>query len=266
MLVEKPLGDERRGVPRAARPGGRGRGLVVQVGNNRRFDPGHRVRPPVHPGGDRASGSRSRPGTTTRSYRYTMTDNLQPIPIAQRAGPRARGRSQGRPAAVLPADPRQPPGRHGAVPRRADRRRSGPDCSSGSARSAGSSTVDFADGALGHLDLHDPGPRRLPGRVPDLRRARQRLGRTSPPLVPQVERGRVLLDRGTASSAAPSARTPTPTSARSRASPTTILDGAPQTRGDARRRPGGRAGDGGRSRARSRRASHVRLADATGVV
>ena len=54
-------------------------GLIVQVGNNRRFDPGVAF----------ASSSSARNGAADRVsawyydsvYRYTMTDNLQPIPL-----------------------------------------------------------------------------------------------------------------------------------------------------------------------------------------
>ena len=58
------------------------------------------------------------------AYRYAMTDDLQPLPL--RASTRAAGgRPEGRPAALLHARPRQPSGRHRALPRRRDRRGAG---------------------------------------------------------------------------------------------------------------------------------------------
>ena len=50
VLVEKPLGTTVESC-RELRDRAAGTGLVVQVGNNRRFDPGVDVRPPVRPGG-----------------------------------------------------------------------------------------------------------------------------------------------------------------------------------------------------------------------
>ena len=47
VLVEKPLGTTIESC-RELRDKAAAAGLVVQVGNNRRFDPGHRVRPKVH--------------------------------------------------------------------------------------------------------------------------------------------------------------------------------------------------------------------------
>ncbi len=51
VLVEKPLGTTVESC-RELRDRAAAAKLVVQVGNNRRFDPGHRLRPPVHRRGD----------------------------------------------------------------------------------------------------------------------------------------------------------------------------------------------------------------------
>ena len=137
VLVEKPLGTTVESC-RELRDRAAATRLVVQVGNNRRFDPGIAFAREfiVEEMGQRIA---LKSWYYDSVYRYTMTDNLQPIPITSAEGAPARGRSQGRPAALLPADPRQPPGRHGPVSGRTDRRPSAPGCSSDSARTAGSS-------------------------------------------------------------------------------------------------------------------------------
>jgi len=150
VLVEKPLGvtvEECEELRRRAAASG----LVVQVGNNRRFDPGiafaHRfLRDEV----GRRMGLKAWYYDST--YRYTMTDNLQPVPV--RSG-RAR-----RPEGDLKADKRRyfllTHGSHLvdsarylggeiAAVRARLLERFGAYCWFVS--------VDFADGSLGHLDL-----------------------------------------------------------------------------------------------------------------
>ncbi|MGC8641320.1 MAG: Gfo/Idh/MocA family protein [Isosphaeraceae bacterium] len=153
VLVEKPMGTNvnacRKLLEQAERSG-----LVVQVGNNRRFDPGmtfaHQfVREELGPRISLAAWYHD------SVYRYTMTDNLQPIPLYS-------------PLALRPAeDPKANRGRYfllahgshlvdtarflgGAITRVRARHvhRSGALC--------WFVDVDFADGALGHLDLHVP--------------------------------------------------------------------------------------------------------------
>ena len=131
-------GHDRRVVPRAARPGGR--------------RPGWSSRSATTAGSTRASPSRAsfireemgqriavKSWYYDSVYRYTMTDNLQPIPLTSAQVAAAGGRSQGRPAALLHADARQPPGRYGAVPGRPDRRGTRPAARTLRGLSAGSS-------------------------------------------------------------------------------------------------------------------------------
>ena len=75
-------------------------GLVVQVGNNRRFDPGiafarRFIREEM---GQRIA---LKAWYYDSVYRYTMTDNLQPIPVASAKALRPGGRSQGGPAGAI---------------------------------------------------------------------------------------------------------------------------------------------------------------------
>jgi predicted dehydrogenase len=89
VLVEKPLGvtvEECEELRRRAAASG----LVVQVGNNRRFDPGiafaHRfLREEV---GQRMG---MKAWYYDSTYRYTMTDNLQPIPVKSARARRPEG-------------------------------------------------------------------------------------------------------------------------------------------------------------------------------
>ena len=150
VLVEKPLGvtvEECEELRRRAAASG----LVVQVGNNRRFDPGiafaqRFLRDEV---GQRMG---LKAWYYDSAYRYTMTDNLQPVPV--RSG-RAR-----RPEGDLKADKRRyfllTHGSHLvdsarylggeiAAVRARLLERFGAYCWFVS--------VDFADGSLGHLDL-----------------------------------------------------------------------------------------------------------------
>jgi predicted dehydrogenase len=150
VLVEKPLGvtvEECEELRRRAAASG----LVVQVGNNRRFDPGiafaqRFLRDEV---GQRMG---LKAWYYDSAYRYTMTDNLQPIPV--RSG-RAR-RPEGDPkedkrryfllthGSHLVDSARYLGGEIVAVRARL-LERFGAYCWFVS--------VDFADGSLGHLDL-----------------------------------------------------------------------------------------------------------------
>ena len=150
VLVEKPLGvtvEECEELRRRAAS----TGLVLQVGNNRRFDPGiafaHRfLRDEV---GQRMG---LKAWYYDSTYRYTMTDNLQPIPV--RSG-RAR-----RPEGDPKADKRRyfllTHGSHLVD----NARYLGGEIASVRARFLERFgaycwfvSVDFADGSLGHLDL-----------------------------------------------------------------------------------------------------------------
>ena len=124
VLVEKPLGTAIEPC-RELRDRAAAAGLVVQVGNNRRFDPGIAFAREFIVGemGQRIA---LKSWYYDSVYRYTMTDNLQPIPITSAKRVASGGRPQGRPAAILSAHARQPPGRYGAVPGRADRGRACP--------------------------------------------------------------------------------------------------------------------------------------------
>jgi predicted dehydrogenase len=153
VLVEKPLGttvEECAGL----RDEARGRGLVVRVGNNRRFDPGVAFA---------AKFAREEMGRLQAlktwyydsTYRYTMTDNLQPVP---EQSPRAL-RPEGDPKEDRRKYYLMTHGSHlvdtarylggpirGLRARRLER--FGAYCWFVS--------VDFEDGALGHLDLNIP--------------------------------------------------------------------------------------------------------------
>jgi predicted dehydrogenase len=160
VLVEKPLGvtieecEELRsrlqGVGRFSKPSHTAQ-LVFQIGNNRRFDPGiafaqRFLREEV---GQRMG---FKAWYYDSTYRYTMTDNLQPIPVASK---QAR-----KPAGNPKADKRRyfmlTHGSHLVD----SARFLGGDIVSVRARLLerfGAYTwfvsVDFADGSLGHLDL-----------------------------------------------------------------------------------------------------------------
>jgi predicted dehydrogenase len=153
VLVEKPLGTSVEEC-RTLRDQVRGTGLIVQVGNNRRFDPGiafaaRFIREEM---GQRIA---SKAWYCDSTYRYTMTDNLQPLPIASARALRPEGNPK------------------------ADRRRYYILTHSShlvdTARFLGGEitalrarllerfgayswfvSLDYADGALGHLDLNIP--------------------------------------------------------------------------------------------------------------
>jgi len=151
VLVEKPLGTSVESCrdlrDRAARSG-----LVVQMGNNRRFDPGigfanQFVREELGP---RIS---LKAWYHDSVFRYTMTDNLQPIPIVsgQARRPAEDPKSDRRRYFLLT---------HGSHLVDTARFLGGPIESVRTRFLERSRSfcwfidVDFADGSLGHLDLH----------------------------------------------------------------------------------------------------------------
>ncbi len=150
VLVEKPLGvtvEECEELRRRAAASG----LVVQVGNNRRFDPGiafaHRfLRDEV---GQRMG---LKAWYYDSTYRYTMTDNLQPIPVKSGRARRPEGdpKADSRRYFLLThgshlVDSARYLGGEIAAVRARLLERFGAYCWFVS--------VDFADGSLGHLDL-----------------------------------------------------------------------------------------------------------------
>jgi predicted dehydrogenase len=153
VLVEKPLGTTVESC-RELRDRAAPTALVVQVGNNRRFDPGIAFARQflVDEMGERIS---FKAWYHDSAYRYTMTDNLQPIPLAS---PRAL-RPEGDPKADrrryyllthgshLVDTARFLGGPIGGVRARL-LERFGAFC--------WFIAVDFADGSLGHLDLQIP--------------------------------------------------------------------------------------------------------------
>src|SRR4029077_376173 len=153
VLVEKPLGTtiescrELRDRAAAAR-------LVVQVGNNRRFDPGIAFARKFIAAemGQRIA---LKSWYYDSVYRYTMTDNLQPIPVASTKSLRPQG------------DPKADRRRyylltHGSHLVDTARFLGGPIAAvrARSLERFGSYcwfiAVDFEDGSLGHLDLQIP--------------------------------------------------------------------------------------------------------------
>ncbi|MGP0068743.1 MAG: Gfo/Idh/MocA family protein [Isosphaeraceae bacterium] len=89
VLVEKPMGTTVESC-RQLRDLAAGSGLVVQVGNNRRFDPGIAfarkfIREEM---GERIA---LKAWYYDSVYRYTMTDNLQPIPFSSQNALRPEG-------------------------------------------------------------------------------------------------------------------------------------------------------------------------------
>ena len=89
VLVEKPLGTAVEPC-RELRDRATAAGLVVQVGNNRRFDPGISFARDFIAGemGQRIA---LKSWYYDSVYRYTMTDNLQPIPITSAKARRPEG-------------------------------------------------------------------------------------------------------------------------------------------------------------------------------
>lgn len=150
VLVEKPLGvtvEECAALTREVAA----QGLILQVGNNRRFDPGLAF---ARQFVEEELGARLglKAWYYDSTYRYTMTDNLQPIPFHSAA---AR-----RPAGDLKADrQRYYLLTHGSHLVDTARFLGGEIIAvqARQAQRAGAHcwfvAVDFADGGLGHLDL-----------------------------------------------------------------------------------------------------------------
>jgi predicted dehydrogenase len=153
VLIEKPLGTTVESCVELRDKAG-STGLVVQVGNNRRFDPGiafarQFIRDELGP---RLS---LKAWYHDSVFRYTMTDNLQPIPITSGQALRPEGDPKAdRPHYFLLT--------HGSHLFDTARFLGGPMTRVRARRLERASAlcwfidVDFADGALGHLDLHIP--------------------------------------------------------------------------------------------------------------
>ena len=193
VLVEKPMGvtvEECEELAQAVHEAG----VVLQVGTQRRYDPNIAYAADFirHEMGEVLA---MRAWYCDSSYRYTVTDAIQPLPIISDARRPARGQPEGRLRALLPARPRQPPRRHRAVPVRADRRR---------ARAAHREVRRLQlvhQRRLRRRQPRAPGPHAggahgLARGLPRLRRAR--LGRleVDQPVVLPLSRRRVLLDQG----------------------------------------------------------------------
>ncbi len=153
VLVEKPMGTTVESC-KELRDRGTRSGLVVQVGNNRRFDPGiafARRFIQEEMGGRIAL----KAWYYDSVYRYTMTDNLQPIPVASPSALRPDGnpRADRRRYFVLT---------HGSHLLDTARFLGGPIVSvrARALERFGAYcwfiAVDYEDGSLGHLDLHVP--------------------------------------------------------------------------------------------------------------
>ncbi len=153
VLVEKPLGTNVEEC-RALRDRAEAAGLVVRVGNNRRYDPGiafaHRfLKDEV---GRRMA---FKAWYCDSTYRYTMTDNLQPIPLTSAHARRPEG------------DPKADRKRYYLLTHGSHlvdtARFLGGEIVGLSARSLERFgafcwfiALDFADGSFGHLDLNIP--------------------------------------------------------------------------------------------------------------
>jgi predicted dehydrogenase len=150
VLVEKPLGINIEECERLRQLLGETK-LVLQVGNNRRFDPGVAF---AHQFIQNEMGQRMgfKAWYYDSTYRYTMTDNLQPIPVVSKQARRPEGNpkaDKGRyfmltHGSHLVDSARFLGGEIAAVQARL-LERFGAYCWFVS--------VDFADGSLGHLDL-----------------------------------------------------------------------------------------------------------------
>jgi predicted dehydrogenase len=153
VLVEKPLGTTIESC-RELRDKAAAAGLVVQVGNNRRFDPGIAFARKfiAEEMGQRIA---LKSWYYDSIYRYTMTDNLQPIPLASSKALRPEG------------DPKADRRRyylltHGSHLVDTARFLGGPIAAVRARllERFGSFcwfiAVDFEDGSLGHLDLQIP--------------------------------------------------------------------------------------------------------------
>jgi predicted dehydrogenase len=153
VLVEKPLGTTVESC-RALRDRAAHTRLTVQVGNNRRFDPGI-VFARQFIAGELGQRIALKSWYHDSVYRYTMTDNLQPIPQLSQNALRPEGdpKADRRRYFVLT---------HGSHLVDTARYLGGPIHGLRARLLERASTycwfvgVDFADGALGHLDLQIP--------------------------------------------------------------------------------------------------------------
>jgi predicted dehydrogenase len=153
VLVEKPLGTTVESC-RELRNRAAMTNLVVQVGNNRRFDPGIGIARRFI---DEEMGTRIalKAWYHDSVYRYTMTDNLQPIPLASGRALRPEGdpKADRRCYYILT---------HGSHLVDTARYLGGPivGLRARLLERFGAScwfiAIDFADGSLGHLDLQIP--------------------------------------------------------------------------------------------------------------
>jgi predicted dehydrogenase len=153
VLVEKPLGTDLAAC-RALRDHVRASGLFVQIGNNRRFDPG--VEFAAKFVRDELGDLRAlKAWYCDSTFRYTMTDNLQPLPVRSGA------------AIKPPGDPKADKFRyflltHGSHLVDTARYLGGPLRRVRARHLARDAAhhwfvdVDFESGALGHLDLSIP--------------------------------------------------------------------------------------------------------------
>jgi len=153
VLVEKPLGTTVESC-RELRDRAAATRLVVQVGNNRRFDPGTEFarRFIAQEMGQRIA---LKSWYYDSVYRYTMTDNLQPIPVTSPKSLRPEGdpKADRRRYSLLThgshlVDTARFLGGPIAAVRARFLERFGSYC--------WFIAVDFADGSLGHLDLQIP--------------------------------------------------------------------------------------------------------------
>jgi len=89
-------------------------GLVLQIGNNRRFDPGIAF---AHEFVQRDLGTplSFKAWYWDSVYRYTMTDNLQTCSVFKHRSAKAVRRSQGGQASLFYPDPCEPPCGHGTL-------------------------------------------------------------------------------------------------------------------------------------------------------
>jgi predicted dehydrogenase len=121
VLVEKPMGvsvEECEALAAAVVDSG----LVLQVGTMRRFDPNIAyARDFIAEQVGEVLAMRA--WYCDSAYRYEMTDTVQPLVHTGKAPVRPEGDPKADPRRYHLLWPRQPPGRHGTVPVRRDRRR-----------------------------------------------------------------------------------------------------------------------------------------------
>jgi predicted dehydrogenase len=154
VLVEKPLGTNLESCRMLRARAAAQTNLVVQVGNNRRFDPGVAF-------AQRFLNEELGPRIALKAwyhdsvYRYTMTDNLQPVPVfsGQALLPDGEPKADRRRYLLFA---------HGSHLLDTARFLGGPLIAIRARHLERSDShcwfidVDFADGSLGHLDLHVP--------------------------------------------------------------------------------------------------------------